>query len=69
MSVHLRGLLPPQTIFMASGKGALVSIMDTQGQGPPWSMPPMEVPNTSVGCSPIATRKHTEWLGEAPKEQ
>ena len=30
---------------------------------PPWSVPPVEVPNISVGRSPIATWGHGEWSG------
>jgi len=48
---------------MAPGKGAPASIMDPQGQGPPWSESPMEVPCISVGRSPITNWGHAEWPG------
>ena len=70
LSAHLRGLLSPPPVFIASGEDTLVSVMDPPGQGPPtgpcllWSyatylygVPLLPPGDTLIG------------LGEAPKEQ
>ena len=63
-SVNLRGLLP--SVFMAPGKGVLVSIIDPRYKVPPWSVPPMKVLNISVERSHITTWGYAEGPGGGP---
>ena len=66
LSVYSRGFLPPLTIFMVLGEGATVSIMSPQGQGPLWSVHPVEVYYTTVGLFTFATWRHAGWSGGTP---